>query len=97
MREANGRILLLGVDHSSNSTIHVAQQFALSNRGLKLAEGGTEYVGHFQHVDAPLDIIGGQVRGKIGDATARLVETPALYRIVDGILDERISRGLVVV
>jgi aminoglycoside N3'-acetyltransferase len=97
MCEANGRILLLGVDHRSNSTIHIAQQVALDKRGLRLRDGGTEYVGHFQHVDLPLEFIGGQVRGRIGDATVRLADTKALYRIADGILDERISTGLAVV
>lgn len=97
MCEANGRILLLGVDHRANSTIHIAQQVALDNRGMTLLEGGTEYVGHFQHVDKPLDCIGGQVRGQIGDATVRLVDMRMLYRIVDEILDERITTGLSIV
>jgi aminoglycoside N3'-acetyltransferase len=96
MCKANGRILLLGVDHRSNSTIHIAQQVALEERKLKLLEGGTEYVGSFQHVDKPLEFIGGQIRGRIGNATVRLADTKTLYRIVDGILDERISTGLAV-
>ncbi len=96
-KEAGGKILLIGVDHSSNSTIHIAQQAALAARGLALAQGGTEFVGHFQTVDKPLDSTSGQRRAVIGNADIRLVETAVMYDVVDRLLDERIAEGLEVV
>lgn len=96
LKEARGRILLLGVDHRSNSTIHVAQQIVLDGRNIELVEGGTEFVGDFQNVDDPLDRAGGQRRGAVGAATARLVDTGVLYRVVAGLLDARITEGLAV-
>jgi aminoglycoside N3'-acetyltransferase len=95
-KEAGGKIALLGVDHTSNSTIHIAQQVVLANRNLALVGGGTEFVGNFQNVDKPLDACGGQQRGVIGQADVRLVDTARLYDVVDRILGERVAEGLVI-
>jgi aminoglycoside N3'-acetyltransferase len=95
-KEAGGKIALLGVDHASNSTIHIAQQVVLADRNMALVEGGTEFVGNFQNVDGPLDACGGQQRGVIGHADVRLVDTAQLYSAVNRILDKRVAEGLVI-
>jgi len=90
MKEAGGRILLLGVDHRSNSTIHVAEWIAVRDCGVKLPESWKEFLGDFQSVDKPLDRMGGQIKGKIGSAEVRLVDTRALFEVVAGILKRKL-------
>jgi len=94
MMEAGGRILLIGVDHRVNSTIHVAEWVAVQNCGIDLPESWKEFLKDFQTVDEPLDRQQGQVKGRIGSAEVRLVETRSLLRVVREILDTRISREL---
>jgi len=94
MKEAGGRILLIGVDHRANSTIHVAEWVAVRDCGVELPESWKEFVGDFQAVDQPLDRQRGQARGRIGDAEVRLVETRKLFEVVREILELKISREL---
>jgi len=93
MKEAGGKVLLLGVNHGSNSTLHVAQSIVIRDSGTKLMKPGEEFLGHFQIVDEPLDRVGGQKKGKIGNAEVRLADTATMYEIVKEIFAEKVLRG----
>ncbi len=94
MKEAGGKILLLGINHGSNSTIHVAEWIAVRDCGVKLPdpESWKEFVGDFQNVDDPLDRKGGQIKGKIGNAEVRLADTRALFEVVNEILKQKLQQ-----
>lgn len=86
MKEIEGKILLLGVDHRANSTIHVAQ-WAASSSGSKAPDPRDEFLEDFQLVDAPLEKRGGQRKGKIGKAEVRLADTKAIFEVVASLRD----------
>ncbi len=94
MMEAGGKILLIGVDHSVNSTIHVAEWVAVRDCGVELPESWKEFLGDFRKVDGPLDDRGGQVKGMIGGAEVRLVDTRKLFEVVRAMLEVRIKQEL---
>jgi len=87
MQEAGGKILLLGVDHSPNSTIHVAQWFAKKNRGIPHPQYHEEFLMSFCHVEEPLVDRGKQTMTTIGDAQVRLADTTALFEVVQDLYD----------
>ncbi len=94
MKELGGGVLLLGVDHRSNSTIHVAEWTAVEESGLALPDSWKEFLGDFQRVDDPLDTAGGQIKGRIGAAEVRMVDTPTLFRVVKAALSDKVRSEL---
>jgi aminoglycoside N3'-acetyltransferase len=93
MMEIGGMVLLLGVDHGSSSSIHVAQWVAHREHEPPLPGWMREFLPSFQVVDVPLDDIGGQRRGMIGSAEVRLVDSGAMLRVVADLLREMTSAG----
>jgi len=91
MSQLNGRILLLGVDHRANSTIHVAQWTAFREYPVLLPDSMREFLDDFQSVEEPLQSRGGQKRRKIGGAEVRLVDTRALFDVVSDLLRDRVG------
>jgi len=89
MKGFGGKILLLGVDHRRNSTIHVAESAAIRARGVDLPQ---EFLGDFMIVDEPLTRTGGQRIGRIGEADVRFVDTRVLYDVVAEILDRKLRK-----
>lgn len=98
-----GDILLLGVDHTSNSAIHVAEklaavpyrdQFAETTR--RTADGSVETVevnqvhcSHGFEKIAPLARTAGvERRGRVGEAETRLLEGPAFLELVTEVLSD---------
>ncbi len=92
LKMAGGRVLLLGVDHTSNSTIHVAQWFAVRNAGIQLPDGTEEFMENFQDVDEPMDTNSGQRRTQIGFADIRLADTTCLYEVVADLLAKKLVK-----
>ena len=88
MKDIGGKILLIGINHGNNSTVHVAEAAAIRARSVDIPN---EYLGHFMVLDEPLTQMGAQSLGKIADAEIRLVDTRALYRLVADILDEKLK------
>jgi aminoglycoside N3'-acetyltransferase len=86
MKEARGKVLLLGVDHRVNSTIHVAQWAAFAECGMGDLQARIEFLKDFQTVDQPLDRLEGQTTGRIGSAVVRLADTRTLFKVVAGLL-----------
>ena len=100
--ELEGQILLLGVDHTSNTTIHLGEnQARVRYRRDKhitiMKDGGPvrfEYreIDHccqnFAFVDDWLDEMKLQKRGKVGNAEARLIRSRDIVDIVTGHLKE---------
>jgi aminoglycoside N3'-acetyltransferase len=82
LERVGGKILLMGVDHDRNSSIHTAQKVAYHTRGLFPSD--TEFVGHFQVVDEPMNRIGAQKMVHIGDGEVRLTDTRMMFAWVDG-------------
>jgi aminoglycoside 3-N-acetyltransferase len=87
--EADGQILLLGVGHDANTTIHLAESMAPvryhRSKHLTVLNDGQparyqyDEIDHccerFNLLDEWLDAIGRQVRGVVGHAEARLVQS----------------------
>ena len=94
MKEARGKILLLGVGHRSSSTIHVAQWTAFRDSWVKLPQSWKEFLEDFQTVDEPLDRAGGQIKGRTGKADVRLMDTQTLFEVVAELLREKTSKEL---
>ena len=90
LKEAGGKILMLGVDHRRNSTIHVSQHVAVDDRGLDMYH---EFLGDFMRVDEPLMQRGAQTIGKIGNSTCRLADTTAMYEVIDELLVKHLAEG----
>ena len=94
--ELDGRVLLLGVDHTSNTTIHLGENQAgvryRRDKHLTIMEEGRpvrfEYreIDHccqnFAFVDKWLDERGLQKRGKVGNADARLIRSRDIVFVV---------------
>ena len=96
MKEAGGKILLLGATHNSNSTVHVAQWFALLGTGVRYPDTHNEFLESFMEVDEPLNRRGAQANGAIGNCHLRLADTNALLEVVAELLAEKClaRRGL---
>ncbi len=92
VHELDGKILLLGVNHDANTTIHLAEVLAEVPYGRELTcQGFVDGVPHrityrendhccrrFRLVDSWLDEAGAQVAGTVGHAEARLVRSAAV-------------------
>ncbi len=90
--ELDGQVLLLGVGHDANTTIHLAENLAgvryqLKSRLRILKDGQSVWfefaeVNHccqnFEKMDAWLDARGLQRRGRVGHAEARLMRSKAI-------------------
>lgn len=99
--EGDGRILLLGVDHTTNSAIHIAERLANAPYRDQLAwtettiTGATESVEvnqvhcsrGFEVVDPLADHAGIVSRGEIGQADARLLDGDAFLSLVVELLE----------
>ncbi len=94
MKDIGGKVLLMGVDHRVDSTIHVAQWAAFRASRTLLPPHWREFLDDFQEVDAPLREAGGQSEGHIGEATVRLADTRALFEVVAKLLEEKVSKEL---
>jgi len=91
----NGHVLLLGVSHESNTTLHLAENLAAVRYRLQvrfriLKDGQLEWfeyeeINHcchnFQPMDNWLDERGLQRRGRIGHAEARLIRSRAIVEV----------------
>lgn len=94
--ELDGQVLLLGVDHTANTTIHLGEAQAgvryrrpktlvVSRQGRleTLAYGEIDHCcQNFNLVDGWLEELGLQVRGQVGHAQARLVRSQDVVRVV---------------
>lgn len=94
--ELDGQVLLLGVGHDSNTTIHLAENFAgvryRRKKYVTVLKDGVptrfDYreIDHccqnFARVDGWLDEKGLQQHGKIGHAEARLAHAPDIVAVV---------------
>ncbi|MBU7004008.1 MAG: AAC(3) family N-acetyltransferase [Theionarchaea archaeon] len=89
MKEVGGRILLLGVDHGVNSTIHVAQWTAHRDGPPGVPASWREFLSDFHAVEGPLESRGGQRKAFIGPSQARLAETDQLFDVVADLLREK--------
>lgn len=102
--ERCGAILLLGVDHTSNSTLHVAERLAdlpyrdqLAETTIRRRDGSTETVEvNRVHCSRGFGVVGSVARrlgirreGRVGDATARLLDGGTLLSLVVELLDEQ--------
>lgn len=95
VHELDGQVLLLGVEHSENTMLHVAESIAGvpysiehpcvveidgEPRRVMIAETDHCSLG-FRRMDAWLEARGQQRRGKVGAADARLVEARAVVQV----------------
>ncbi len=90
LREVGGKIMLLGIDHRRNSTLHVAESAAIKARGVNVPQ---EFLGDFQVVDEPLMERGAQAIVTVGAARVRLCDTRELFDVVAEILDQKLRDG----
>lgn len=103
LSERGGKILLIGVNHTSNSTIHVAEKLAAlpykdltREVGLRDPSGGVRTVttsragcsGGFDQIESAADRAGIVSRGTVGDATAQLMPGNDLLEVAQGLLDD---------
>jgi aminoglycoside 3-N-acetyltransferase len=100
--ELDGQVLLLGVDHGSNTTIHLCENMAgvryRRDKYLTILKDGKparfEYreIDHccqnFSLVDGWLDERGLQNRGKVGNTDARLIRSQDIVAVVTERLQE---------
>jgi aminoglycoside N3'-acetyltransferase len=94
--DLDGQVLLLGIDHTANTTIHLAEylggaRYRRAKSAVALRDGHVVYIhyGEIDHccqnfslADAWLDAHGLQRRGRVGDAEARLVRSRDLVEVV---------------
>lgn len=87
--ELGGQVLLLGVGHDSNTTVHLAEALAgvryraqkyltvrIDGRPVRHEYGETDHCcENFAKLDAWLDAAGKQRRGRVGHAEARLMRS----------------------
>lgn len=95
-------ILLIGVDHTANSTLHVAERLAdlpyrdQTAETTRRTDGGTETVTvnrvhcsrGFESAGAVAARLGLESVGTIGEARVRLVDGPELLSLAVGLLEE---------
>jgi aminoglycoside 3-N-acetyltransferase len=100
--ELDGQVLLLGVDHTSNTTIHLCENLAgvryrRAKRSMIIQDGRVQTISYgeidhccqnFRLVDSWLEDEGLQSRGRVGNAEARLIRSKDIVRIVT----ERLSQ-----
>ncbi len=94
LMKAGGKVLLLGVDHRSNSMIHVAQWAAYHNYRGSLPSNWREFLDDFTEVESPLNSQGGQILSDLGRARVRLADSRMLFKTVAKILDQKASHDL---
>lgn len=102
--ERDGDVLLLGVDHTTNSALHVAERLAdlpyrdqLAETTIRRRDGSTETVTvNRVHCSRGFGVVGSVARrfgvgrrGRVGDATARLLDGGVLLSLVVELLDEQ--------
>lgn len=102
--ERDADILLLGVDHTANSALHVAERLAglpyrdqLAETTVRRRDGSAETVTvNRVHCSRGFDVVGSVARrlgvertGYVGNATARLLDGGTLLSLVVGLLEER--------
>jgi aminoglycoside N3'-acetyltransferase len=106
--ELNGQVLLLSVDHTSNTTIHLGENQAgvryRRDKHVTVLKDGMasrfEYreIDHccqdFSFVDDWLDEKGLQKHGKVGNAEARLIRSHDIVEIVTEHLKENVTTFL---
>ena len=85
LERIGGKILLMGINHGNNSSIHTAQKVAYHTRGLYPAD--TEFVGNFQNLEEPMNRLAAQKLVHIHDGEVRLTDTRMMFAWVDGVLD----------
>ena len=96
MKEAGGKVLLLGIDHGRNSTLHVLQAHAKIRSARPYPDDWPEeFLGHFMNIEEPLDRVTGQTKGMIGEAPVRLADTRTMYDVVANILERKLDAGSV--
>lgn len=92
----DGQVLLLGVDHTANTTIHLAEylggaRYRIAKRALVMRDGRPAWLDYgeidhccqnFARVDAWLDARGLQRRGTVGHAEARLARSRDIVDVV---------------
>lgn len=104
IEDRDGQILLLGVDHTTNSALHVAERLAnlpyrdqISETTIRRADGSTGTVEVNQvHCSRGFDVVGSIAdrlgigwEGRVGDATARLFDGRTLLSLVVELLEEQ--------
>lgn len=102
--ERDAAILLLGVDHTTNSALHIAERLAdlpyrdqFAETTIRRADGPTETVEvNKVHCSRGFGVVGSIAKrlgiereGHVGDATARLLDGSALLAVVVELLEER--------
>jgi len=87
-----GKILLLGVDHRSNSSIHVAEWAALRELDPGGLESRREFVEDFESINQPLVEAGGQRETELGSCRIRLALSVAVFDVVRRILLDILER-----
>ena len=94
--ELEGQVLLLGVGHDANTTIHLAEFMAgvryrqkksiMINQADQVVRFNYEEIDHccqnFNLVDEWLELQGLQQRGKVGHADARLIRSQDIVEVV---------------
>jgi aminoglycoside N3'-acetyltransferase len=94
--ELDGQVLLLGVGHDDNTTIHLAESLAgvryrrakhatvlRDGRPTRVAYGEIDHCcQNFTLVDGWLDVAGLQRRGRVGHAEARLIRSCDIVSVV---------------
>lgn len=98
VRDLDGSILLLGVDHDANTTIHLAEleggaRYRVPKHCFVRSDGVIERIEYgendhccarFRLVDGWLDDAGAQRHGPVGRAEARLTRSRDVVRVVTG-------------
>jgi aminoglycoside N3'-acetyltransferase len=96
VHQLDGRVLLLGVGHDANTTIHLAESLAgvryrlprhvtvlEQDRPVRVSYGEIDHCcANFSLVDGWLDAAGLQRRGTVGNAEARVVPARAVVEVV---------------
>lgn len=101
LADLDGRVLLLGVDHTTNSALHVAERLAGVPYRDQTGTAGTAIGGEVREVTvnrvhcsrgfevvAPLIREAGiRSRGRVGEAEAQLIDGPAMLELTVDLLD----------
>ncbi|MGX7675383.1 aminoglycoside N(3)-acetyltransferase [Plantactinospora sp. DSM 117369] len=95
----NGKVLLLGCGHGSNTSLHLAEYRqvspprAVTGSRIQQADGTSQWTtwvdvvvdeSDFERLGADFEATGGVVVGQVGEASARLMPQPALVDFATG-------------
>jgi aminoglycoside 3-N-acetyltransferase len=98
----NGKVLLLGVDHGSNTSLHLAEgrqphpPVEATGSSIRRPDGSSEWVtwvdvvadeGDFDYLGADFEKTGAVTIGQVGSATARLMSQRTLVDFATGWLE----------